>query len=80
MKFSSRPTGGREGFPLSALLRTKIIYLDGFPRRAQIVLNDAAVAVKAPRYAVGPRPSLDSHRTTAQTGLYQRGEWCGGAR
>ena len=57
-----------------------MIYLGGFLAGPQIVLNGGAVAVKAAPLRGRLRPSLDSHCTTAHTGIYQRGEWCGAAR
>ena len=53
------------GFPLSALLRTEMIYLGRFPRGPQIVLNGVALGAKAAPPAVGSKPSLDNRRTTA---------------
>ena len=55
------------GFPLSALLRTEMIYLGRFPRSPQIAFNGVAVAAKAAPLRVGSRPNLDSRRTTALT-------------
>jgi hypothetical protein len=64
------------GFPLSALLRTEMIYLGRFPRGPQIVLNGVALGAKAAPPAVGSKPSLDNRRTTApRPGLYRRGAW-----
>ena len=57
-----------------------MIYLDG-PSLGLKLCSTVVRWLSTPRrYAVGSRPSLDSHRTTAQTGLYQRGEWCGAGR
>jgi hypothetical protein len=54
--------------------------LFGFLAGPQTVLNGVRVIVKATPARGRSRPSLDSHRTTAQTGAYQRGERCGAAR
>jgi hypothetical protein len=64
---------GVSGFPLFRLLRTAMIYLDGPLLGLKLCSTVVRWLSRPRRSTVGSRPSLDSHRTTAQTGLYERG-------
>jgi hypothetical protein len=61
---------GSSGFDVSALLQTEMIYPGGPSPGLKLCSKMVRWLSRPRRYAVGSQSSLDSHRATAQTGLW----------